>query len=139
MFCSVGAGNDLIVNCGMFATGMTCSHEQLIMDEEISAMCKRIAAGVLVTPETQATDLVKQIGPRGDSVLTEHTLSRLRGGEFLAPRFSVRAPRASWEAAGRKGTYQMARDRVRKLSRSAGSPIDPKRAAKLAEIIQGLG
>jgi trimethylamine--corrinoid protein Co-methyltransferase len=45
MFCSVGAGNDLIVNCGMFATGMTCSHEQLIMDEGISAIPRRIAAG----------------------------------------------------------------------------------------------
>ena len=44
-FCSVAAGNDLIVNCGMFATGLTCSHEQLLMDEEISAMCRRIAAG----------------------------------------------------------------------------------------------
>ena len=138
MFCSVGAGNDLIVNCGMFATGMTCSHEQLIMDEEISAMSKRIAEGVLVTPETLATDLIKQVGPRGDYMLTEHTLSRLRGGEFLAPRVSVRTSRASWEAAGCKDTYQMARDEVRRLSRTAGRPIDPKRAAKLDEIIRGL-
>ncbi len=37
-FCAVGAGTDLLVNCGMFATGMTCSHEQLLMDEEISAL-----------------------------------------------------------------------------------------------------
>ena len=44
-FCAVAAGNDLIVNCGMFATGMTCSHEQLLMDEEISAMSRRIARG----------------------------------------------------------------------------------------------
>jgi len=102
-------------------------------------MSKRIAAGVLVNPETLATDLIKQIGPRGDYMLTEHTLSRLRGGEFLAPRVSVRTSRASWEAAGRKDTYQMARDQVHKLSKTAGSPVDPKRAAKLAEIIQGLG
>ncbi|MHC4309885.1 MAG: trimethylamine methyltransferase family protein [Planctomycetota bacterium] len=27
MFTSVGAGHDLIVNCGMFATGLTCSNE----------------------------------------------------------------------------------------------------------------
>jgi trimethylamine--corrinoid protein Co-methyltransferase len=138
MFCSVGAGNDLIVNCGMFATGMTCSHEQLIMDEEISAMSKRIAAGVLVTPETLATDLIKQVGPRGDYMLSEHTLSRLREGEFLPPRVSVRTSRASWEAAGRKDTYQMAREQVRKLSKTAGDPIDPKRSAKLGEIMQGL-
>ncbi len=139
MFCSVGAGNDLIVNCGMFATGMTCSHEQLLMDEEISAMSKRIAAGVLVTPETLAAELIKQVGPRGDYMLTEHTLSRLRGKEFLPPRVSVRASRASWEAAGCKDTYQIARDKVRELSKTAGCPIDSNRAAKLAEIIQGLG
>ncbi len=138
MFCSVGAGNDLIVNCGMFATGMTCSHEQLIMDEEISAMSKRIADGVLVTPETLATDLIKQVGPRGDYMLLEHTLSRLRSGEFLPPRVSVRTSRASWEAAGRKDTYQIAREQVRKLSKSAGAKIDPVRAAKLAEIVGAL-
>ena len=139
MFCSVGAGNDLIVNCGMFATGMTCSHEQLIMDEEISAISKRIAAGVNVTPETLATDLIKQIGPRGDYMLVEHTINRLRGDEFLAPRVSVRTSRASWEAAGSKDTYQMAREQVRKLSKTAGARIDPERAAKLAEIMQSLG
>jgi hypothetical protein len=32
----------------------------------------------------------------------------------------------------------MAREQVCKLSRTAGDPIDPKRAAKLAEILQGL-
>jgi len=138
-FCSVGAGNDLIVNCGMFATGLTCSHEQLIMDEEISAMAKRIAAGVRVTPETLATDLIKQVGPRGDFMTTEHTIRRLRGDEFLAPRVSVRTSRAIWEAAGSKDTYQMAREQVRKLSKTAGARIDPERAAKLAEIMQSLG
>ena len=76
MFCSV-VENDLIVNCGMFATGMTCSHEQLIMDEEISAMPKRIAEGIKVTEDTVAADLIKEIGAgsAGDSYLTAgHTI-----------------------------------------------------------------
>ncbi len=83
-FCSAAAGNDLIVNCGMFATGMTCSHEQLIMDEEIAAMSKRIVAGIRVTDETIAGDLIKEIGPRWQfphrhSRLTAHlTLAALR-------------------------------------------------------------
>ena len=137
-FCAVGAGNDLIVNCGMFATGMTCSHEQLLMDEEISAMSKRIAAGVLVTPDTLATDLIKRIGPRGDYMLLDHTLDRLRSGEFLPPRVSIRTSRAGWESAGCKDTYQVARERVRKLSKKAGCPIDATRAAKLAEIVNNM-
>ena len=85
-----------------------------------------------------ATDLIKRVGPRGDYMLTEHTISRLRGDEFLAPHVSVRSSRATWEAAGRKDTYQMARDKVRQLSKTAGRPLDPKRAAKLAEIVRGL-
>ena len=100
-FCSVAAGNDLIVNCGMFATGMTCSHEQLLMDEEISAMSRRIAAGMLVNSETIAADLIKQIGPRGESYLTaDHTLHWLRSKEYIQPRLSVRGNRTVWEAQG---------------------------------------
>ena len=68
-------------------------------------------------------------------MLLDHTLDRLRGGEFLAPRVSVRTSRASWEAAGHKDTYQIAREQVLKLSRTAGARIDPLRAAKLAEIV----
>jgi trimethylamine--corrinoid protein Co-methyltransferase len=91
-----------------------------------------------VTPETLATELIKQVGPRGDYMTAEHTIQRLRGEEFLMPRVSVRGPRAAWEAKGSKDTYQLARDKVRELSKTAGSPIDLKRTAKLAEIIQGL-
>ena len=123
MFCAVGAANDLIVNCGMFACGMTCSHEQLLMDEEISAMSRRIAAGVRVTPETIAAGLIKQVGPRGDYMITEHTIQRLRGNEFFTPRVSVRGSRASWESAGSKDTYQIARDKVNELSRTAGAAL----------------
>jgi len=119
----------------MFATGMTCSNEQLIMDEEISAMSMRIGAGITVNEETIAADLIKKVGPRGEHLTTEHTLKWLRSGEHLEPRVSVRGPRASWEAAGSKDTYMLAKDKVRQYSAAAGCPIDAGRAARLAEII----
>jgi trimethylamine--corrinoid protein Co-methyltransferase len=135
-FCSVASGNDLIVNCGMFATGMTCSHEQLLMDEEISAMSRRIAAGMVVDSETIAADLIKQIGPRGETYLTtEHTLRWLRSGEYIQPRLSVRGNRTVWEAQGAKDTYQLARQRVRRMAAVPAKPLPPERRAKLDEII----
>jgi trimethylamine--corrinoid protein Co-methyltransferase len=100
MFCAVAAGNDLTTNCGMFAKGMTYSHGQLIMDEEISAMAKRTAAGVRVMPETIAADLIKEVWPHGDYLTTEHTVQRLRGDEFFPPRISVRGPRGGLGRAG---------------------------------------
>jgi len=138
-FCAVAAGNDLIVNCGMFASGLTCSHEQLIMDDEIVAMAKRIVRGITVDDETIARDVIKEIGPRGTYLTADHTLRWLRSDEYLVPRLSVRGPRSSWEMAGSKDTYALAKDKVREYEKSPGNPLDPARAAKLAEIITSLG
>ncbi|MCL5105602.1 MAG: trimethylamine methyltransferase family protein [Armatimonadetes bacterium] len=138
-FCSIASGHDLIVNCGMFATGMTCSHEQLIMDEEISAMSRRIAMGLAVTDDTIARDLIEEIGPQGESYLTtEHTMRWLRSDEYLIPSLAVRGPRASWEAAGAKDTYQLARDGLAEYTRRAVPAFDSERKAKLDEIVRGF-
>lgn len=116
LMAAVGAGHDLIVNCGMFATGMTCSDEQLLMDAEIAAMCRRLAAGVKVTKNTIAADLIRQVGPQGESYLTQdHTLKRLRSDEYLVPDLAVRGPLASWQAAGARDTTAMAKSLAKRL------------------------
>lgn len=138
-FTSVASGHDLIVNCGMFATGMTCSHEQLIMDEEISAMSKRIAAGIEVNDDTIAEDLIREIGPQGEGYLTaDHTLRRLRSKEYLVPRVSVRGPRGVWEAAGGKDTYQLAREKTKEYGKLEPKSLSPDRREALQEIIEGF-
>jgi trimethylamine---corrinoid protein Co-methyltransferase len=120
LMAAVGAGHDLIVNCGMFATGMTCSDEQLLMDAEIAGMCRRLAAGVEVTPETIAADLIKQIGPQGESYLMQdHTLERLRSTEYFVPDLAVRGPLATWQKAGSKDTAALARERAAALETGA--------------------
>jgi len=139
-FCAVAAGHDLIVNCGMFATGMTCSDEQLVIDEEITAMSRRIAQGIDVTEDTIARGLIEQIGPQGESYLTaEHTMDRLRSAEFYVPRLAVRGPRASWEVAGGKDTYALARDAAGELSECTRGTLDAARRAKLDDIVQQFG
>ncbi len=136
LLCAVAAGNDLIVNCGMFATGMTCSHEQLLMDEEISAMSRRIATGIEVSQDTIATDLIKKVGPAGDTYLTrEHTLRWLRSDEHYLPRLAVRGPRAVWEAEGEKSTYQLARELTKEYADIEPQSLSPERAARLGDII----
>jgi len=136
LMAAVGAGNDLIVNCGMFATGMTYSDEQLLMDAEIASMCRRLAAGVEVTPDTIAANLIKQIGPQGDSYLTqEHTLERLRSKEYLVPDLAVRGPFASWLAGGGHDTYGLSRARAAKLAANPANRLDEKRRIALDAVI----
>lgn len=136
-FCAIAAGHDLIVNCGMFATGMTCSHEQLLIDEEISAMAKRIKAGVKVSKETIAGKLIKKIGPQGEAYLTtDHTLKWLYSDEYIKTRLSVSGPLATWQAKGSKDTYQIARDKVKEYAQLAvKEPLDANMKAKLNEIV----
>lgn len=137
MFCSVAAGNDLIVNCGMFATGMTCSHEQLIMDEEISAMSRQIARGIRVNEETIARQLIEETGPQGPTYLTaDHTLKWLHSDEYLMPRVSVRGPCAVWQAAGGKDTYALAKEKAGEYISNPTPPLSPDRQARLDEIIE---
>ena len=135
-FCSVAAGHDLIVNCGMFATGLTCSNEQLLLDEEISAVCRRIAAGMRVDEETIAQDLIIQTGPQNPSYLTaDHTLKWLYSDEYVAPRLSVREPYGSWANQGAKDVYQRARDKVDDYARAEPNKPSSTRMARLAAIL----
>ncbi len=137
MVCALAAGNDLVVNCGMFATGMTCSHEQLLMDEEISAMARRLASGIEVNETMIAKDLVQEIGPRGSGYMESmHTLEWLRSNEHFLPRLAVRGPFATWKAQGGKDTYQMAREAVREMAVSAGVPLEASRRATVDAILQ---
>ena len=135
-FCAIAVGNDLIVNCGMFATGMTCSHEQLLMDDEISAMARRIAAGVRVNADTIGADLIKSVGPAGTGYITsDHTMRWLRSDEYLTPRLAVRGSRAIWESAGAKDTYQIARDEVARLLQEPAAPMDSARLEAVSQVV----
>jgi len=135
-FCSVAAGHDLIVNCGMFATGLTCSNEQLLMDEEMSAISRRIAAGMRVDDETIARDLIIKTGPQNASYLTaDHTVKWLYSNEYVTPRLSVREQYGSWAAKGAQDVYQLARDKVDEYAQTKSNRPSATQTAKLAEIL----
>jgi trimethylamine--corrinoid protein Co-methyltransferase len=115
---------------------MTCSHEQLLMDEEISAISRRVAAGLRVDDETLAKDLIIKTGPQSPSYLTaDHTLKWLYGDEYVAPRLSVREQYGSWAARGAKDLYQLAREKVNDHARAEPNKPSPRQTAKLAEIL----
>ena len=138
-FCALGAGHDLIVNCGMFSTGMSCSHEQLLMDAEISAMAKRITAGINVCKDTIAVDLIKEIGPHGKTYLdTDHTMDWLRRDEYVKVPLAVRGPKATWDAQGSKDTYRIANEKVKEYDGLQPKTLPADIQAKLEEIIKSF-
>jgi len=131
----VGA-NDMIVNLGMFGTGMTISLEQLIMDSEMCRIVKRFHQGIEVNEDTLALDTILQVRPRGEFLTTEHTLHHLRSGEHVTLDVSNGANYEVWKLKGSKNTTDKARDMVSSiLLQGCRHPLSPDKQKELQAII----
>ena len=110
------SGADMIINPGMFATGLTVSYEQLVIDDEIVGYTYRLAKGVEVNPETIAADLIKRVGPTASFLKEAHTLRNLKVEHWM-PSISCRSTHARWSQRGRKDVVTVAREKAQKILR----------------------
>jgi trimethylamine--corrinoid protein Co-methyltransferase len=98
--CAICGGNDLIMNSGMFATGLTISLEQLVLDDEINGIIRRLHRGIDVNVNTIAADVINKVGPKGSFLTEDHTLEFLISGEFREVKVSNTMNYDNWLAAG---------------------------------------
>ncbi|MEE8480958.1 MAG: trimethylamine methyltransferase family protein [Desulfobacterales bacterium] len=99
--------NMVLHTAGMLESYMTMSYEKFIIDDEICGMVKRIKKGYEVTEDTLALDVIKQVGPGGQFLDTDHTLKHFRS-EFYEPRLSDRDNFEIWKAKGSQSTIENA-------------------------------
>ncbi len=132
------AGVDL-VNLTTLGTKMAFSLEQLVLDEAILGLVRRLLRGVVVDDETLALDLVDQVGPGGGFLGTDHTRAHHRS-ELSIPPLIGRELRDAWEAAGALDLRDRARERVRAiLDRHRPVPLPEKAAAEIDAIVEMAG
>ena len=106
------AGANLLLGAGLTDTGLANSPVQLIMDNEITAIARRIWQGVNVTEDTLGFDAIGKVGPRGTFLTNGLTLKYLRTGEFLRTAIFDRDPRMIWHSKGAEGLEQRAREKA---------------------------
>lgn len=135
LFCAAAAGNELIVNCGMYACGMTISMEQLVMDAEIAGQVRRLCAGVDARADDIAEDLIKSTGHRGSFIMADQTLERLNSGEFREPLLCERGSRDIWVEKGRKDATAMAHEISKKLLLKEVPVLDDRQCRMMNDII----
>jgi len=109
------SGNDFIVNCGMFSTGLTFSLEQLVLDDEMVGIIRRMMQGITVNDDTLAFDVIKSVGPKGSFLMEEHTLDHLRNGEYYEYEVASVDPYETWRMKGKPTVVDIARDKAKKL------------------------
>lgn len=115
LLAAISGGNDLIVNSGMFGTGMTFTNEQLLLDNEMNRFAKRMTLGIEVNEDTIARDLISNIGPRGDYLSSDHTLKYLRTGEHVEPSIIKGLNYENWRNSGAKKCTQLAAEKTTKM------------------------
>jgi len=108
------AGANLIYGAGMLEAGMTFSFGQLVIDDEIAAMVKRIISGVSVEDELMGVDLIKKVGIGNDFLAERHSLKYLETEQVKATIIDRRM-RGAWEKRGSKSLIQSANEKAAAL------------------------
>lgn len=125
----------------MLELGVTFSYAQLLIDNEIARMVKRVVRGVAVNDDTMAVDLIKQVGGGSGKhyLLEQHTLDHMKAEQSRASLFDRRM-RLIWEAdTGGKDVGVRAAEKAREiLNEYKPEPLDKEVQQKLRKIIEDV-
>lgn len=130
------AGANLIYGLGMMESGITMSFGQLVADNEIARMVKRVVQGISVNDDTLAVDVINNVGPGGHFVSQEHTYKYMRT-EQEYPKLIDRNNRPRWQELGGTDMSQRAEEEARHiLQNHKPDPLPENIQKELNEIIK---
>jgi trimethylamine--corrinoid protein Co-methyltransferase len=134
---TVNSGVDLVLHAaGILSSYLAFSYEKLVLDDEMCGMVRRLQAGIAVTPETLAYDVVESVGPGGNYLMEAQTLKRCRK-EFWKPDLCDRSGLEAWMQEGRKDAVSRARARWQTLVEDhVDPPLDELTKRQLQTYLQ---
>ncbi len=112
--CAAMAGANLIYGAGMLDSGLIFSYAQLVIDNDIFKMIRKVMQGMQVDDENLAVDIIKSVGPRGDFLMQDHTMKYMRTLPS-APKLIERNNRENWLAGGGKSLADRAAEKAAEL------------------------
>ncbi len=127
-------GSNIIYGMGMLEMGMTMSYEQLLIDQEIVRMIRRILQGISVNKETIALDVIMGVGASGNYLADAHTRKYMRQ-ESSQAKLIDRKMRPGWEKEGSKDMAERANEEAIRILESHKPLPLPEAAAKTIRAI----
>jgi trimethylamine--corrinoid protein Co-methyltransferase len=130
------SGASLLYGMGMIDSGIAMCYEQLVLDNEIVHMVRRILKGMAVNEETLAKEVIKAVGPVGNFLGQKHTRTHMRQ-ELSTSSLFDRRMKDAWVRDGAKDASQRAREKARSIFENQKTdPVAPEIAAKLRSIVE---
>ncbi len=119
----VCAGSDIIVGIGEVESDQLLILEQLVVDNEIAHLCRRLYEGIDGREAMDFYEDVARTGPGGHFLASRNTRRAARSAEFYMSNLLDRHTYEAWLRLGKPNMYTRARERVREIL--AGPMIDP--------------
>jgi trimethylamine--corrinoid protein Co-methyltransferase len=110
------AGCDLVHAAGCLDVIIAASPVQLVTDNKIAKMLKRIISGIKVDDDTMAWKEISDTDFGGNFLELSHTLKHCR--ETLCSGLSVSQPRDDWLASGGKDLYARMVDEYKEVKKT---------------------
>lgn len=130
------AGANLIYGMGMLELGVTFSWTQLVIDNEIASMVKRVVQGVKITDDLLAVELIKKVGAGKDFLAQKHT-RQFMATEQSKVKLIDRRMRGAWQKRGGKDLAEAAADQARYiLENHKPAPLPQDVLSKLRSIVE---
>jgi trimethylamine---corrinoid protein Co-methyltransferase len=129
-------GCDLVMHAaGWLEGGLTASYEKFAMDLELLRVFQVLSGGIGMSEEEFAMDAVRQEGPGGMFLASDHTLAHFKDWVFMSPLFRSQAY-VTWEKRGAVTADRAATEGWKKLLESYEDPgIDAALDEELCEYI----
>ena len=109
------AGNDILYGAGRLGGGSNASPVQLVLDNTLVSIIKRVRSGLKVDDDTLAWKEILDTAPGGHFINRRHTLQHCR--EALRPELLTLPSMQVWNSEGSKDLYARAMDKYRKLKK----------------------
>jgi len=131
----LGGCHYVLHGAGWLDGGLTASFEAMVLDAEMLEMLPRFFAGVPVSDETLALDVIAHVGAGGHFLGEEHTRKHFKT-EFHFPNLADTEAYESWVKKGRMDAETRATTRWKKLLASYQEPkLDPAVDEELRDFV----
>jgi trimethylamine--corrinoid protein Co-methyltransferase len=133
MFMAYANGADVTFGTGLLDGSRILCLENMVVDDEIIGMVKRILSGIEVSEETLAVDLIKKMGFNGNYLFDDHTRAHVR--ELWQAKLGETGSHDGWKTAGAKSTTEKAQEQVAQILAADPAPFPTDLGAEFEAII----
>ncbi len=133
MFMAYANGADVTFGTGLLDGSRILCLENMVVDDEIIGMVKRVLRGIEVSDETLAVDLIKKMGFSGNYLFDAHTRKHVR--ELWQPTLGETGSYEGWKNAGALSTTDKAQQKVREILAAKPQPFPADLGREFDHII----